>query len=92
MIYIFMILALVMLYMVVRIARDIFRSYQCVDERTLRQFLYGRLSRDSERYRNVVAHLGQCHRCQELLRELQRGKRLEDHLVDGRRGGEGVRG
>ncbi len=80
--YIFLSLALLMVYMIYRIARDIFRSYQCVDDRILRDFLYGRLDKGSERYKNVVRHLGQCEKCQDALRDLQRGKQLEDHLVE----------
>ena len=81
--YLILIIALAFSYMIFKIGRDIYRSYQCVDETTLRDFLYGRLPGNSDTYRHVVNHLGQCEECQESLREIQRGKRLEDHLVDG---------
>lgn len=80
--YILLSLLLGLAYLIYRIGRDIFKSYQCLDEATLRQFLYGRIPRGSETHRHVIAHLAQCEKCQELLREIQRGKRLEDHLVD----------
>lgn len=71
-----------MAYLLFYIGRNIYKSYQCVEEHTLKDFLYGRLRRGSEDYQHVVNHLGQCETCQEKLREIQRGKRLEDHLVD----------
>lgn len=80
--YLLLAMALGLAFTVFKIGKDIYRSYQCVEERTLRDFLYGRLRRDGEAYRHVVSHLGQCEECQEKLREIQRGKRLEDHLVD----------
>lgn len=80
--YIIIALSLGLAFLIYRIAKDIYQTYQCVDERTLRDFMYGRLSRGSDKYRQVVNHLGKCEECQEKLREIQRGKRLEDHLVD----------
>ena len=80
--YIILAVALALGYQIYRIGRDIYKSYQCLEERTLTDFMYGRIRRDSDRYRHVVSHLAQCEECQETLREIQRGKRLEDHLVD----------
>jgi hypothetical protein len=75
-------IALLLAYLVFRIGRDLFRSYQCLDEQVLREFLYRRLPRDSAEYRHVIQHLSRCETCQERLRDVQRGKRLEDHLID----------
>lgn len=80
--YIILAVALALGYQIYRIGRDIYKSYQCLEEHTLKNFMYGRIRRDSEQYRHVVSHLAQCEECQEKLREIQRGKRLEDHLVD----------
>jgi len=82
--YFILAVAVALFYQIYRIGRDIYRSYQCVDEATLRSFLYGRLDQDGSAYRHVVSHLSQCEECKEHLREIQRGKgkQLEDHLVE----------
>lgn len=67
---------------VYRLARDVFYSYQCLDESVLRDFQYRRLKKDHEAYRHVVSHLDRCETCQEKLRDIQRGKQIEDHLID----------
>ena len=82
--YLILAVAVALAYQIFRIGRDVYRSYQCVDESTLRSFQYGRLDENGSTYRHVVNHLSQCEECQETLREIQRGKgkRLEDHLVE----------
>ncbi len=80
--YIILTLIIGFAFLIYRIVKDVYQSYQCVDERTLKDFMYGRLQRESDKYRQVVNHLGRCEECQEKLRDIQRGKPIEDHLVD----------
>lgn len=77
------ILILATAYGFFRIGRQIYRTYRCVDEATIRAFWSGRLKKnDPDTYREVVTHLGHCDKCQALLEEIRKGKPLEDHLID----------
>ncbi|MDX1667228.1 MAG: hypothetical protein R3350_08360 [Saprospiraceae bacterium] len=76
-----LILGISLLYLFYRMGRDIYRQYQCVDYKTLRDFLYRKLEDETKR-RQVVRHLGHCEECREKLREIQRGKPIEDHLIE----------
>lgn len=63
-----------------RIGKQIIRTYQHIDEDTMRAFWRNRL-KDNEK-RRVVTHLGHCEECRELFDRVRKGKPLEDHLVD----------
>ena len=82
MIWILYILIFSVALVIWRLIKQIYRNYQCVDEETLRDYLYGKLRRDPNHHRQVTSHLGLCEKCQEKLFEIQKGKPLEDHLVD----------
>jgi len=77
------ILLLVTGFGIFRIGRQIYLTYRCVDESTIRAFWNGRLKKnDPEAYSQIVTHLGHCDKCQALLEEIRNGKPIEDHLVD----------
>ncbi len=82
MIYIFAALASLFALLAWRIARQIWYTYQCPGEEALRQFWFARMDKESEEYRNLIAHLGHCENCREELHRIQRGKPLEDHLLE----------
>lgn len=70
------------LILVYRIVREIWYTQTCVEDHTLRDFMYGRTKRRPELHRRIAGHLSQCETCRERLRHIQRGKPLEDHLVE----------
>lgn len=69
-------------YLLWRIGKQIMRTYQHVDEDTLRDFWKGKLKRNEEDQRRVITHLGYCEECRELFDKIRTGKPLEDHLVE----------
>lgn len=83
--YLFIALFASFLIIFFRIGRKIYFRYQCVSEQQLRDFYYGKLKRNEDQQRQVISHLGQCEKCQNLLHQIQKGKPLEDHLVNGQR-------
>lgn len=80
--YLFIALIVSFLIIFFRIGRQIYFRYQCVTEKQLRAFYYGKLKKDEEQQRQVISHLGQCEKCQDLLHQIQKGKSIEDHLVE----------
>ncbi len=80
--YLFAGLAALMAFTVLRIGKQIWHTYQCPEEGALHDFWYGRMDKKSQRYRNLITHLGHCEQCREELHRIQKGKPLEDHLVD----------
>jgi hypothetical protein len=80
--YLFAALAALLFLIVLRIGKEIFLSYQCPDEQSLKDFWNGRLRKGDSEYRRVVTHLGVCEKCRDKLDQIQKGKPLEDHLVD----------
>lgn len=80
--YLFLALIISFLIIFFRIGRQIYFRYQCVTEQQLRDFYYGKLKKDDEQQRQVISHLGQCEKCRDLLHQIQKGKPIEDHLVD----------
>lgn len=62
--------------------REFFYLNRCLDEKTLHDYQYGRIKKDHPKYQHIITHLSQCERCQDLLGDLQRGRPIEDHLVD----------
>ena len=82
MLYLFIALAISFFILFLRIGREIYNTYRCVDEKTLRDFVYGRLKKYESKHRTVISHLGQCEKCQEKLFRIQHGKPLEDHFIE----------
>ena len=80
--YLFAGLAALLAYVLLRIGRQIWHTYQCPGEHALRDFWYGRMEKQSPEYRNLITHLGYCEKCRDELFRIQKGKPLEDHLVD----------
>lgn len=80
--YLFIALIISFLIIFFRMGKQIYFNYQCLSEKQLRNFYYGKLKKDEVQQRQVVTHLGQCEKCQKLLEQIQKGKPLEDHLVD----------
>lgn len=82
MVYLFGALAISFFILFLRIGREIYYTYRCPEERTLRDFVYGRLKKYEQKNRMVISHLGQCKKCQERLFKIQHGNPLEDHLIE----------
>ena len=81
-------LSVLLVFLVFRISRQIYQTYRCLDEGTLRDFWFGRLNNRAEEKRRVISHLGHCEQCREKLYRIQKGISIEDHLVDDRNGKE----
>lgn len=79
---IYYILGLSFLWFLFRISKQIYRTYSCIDEKTIYDFWYGRLDKGSQKHRSVISHLGHCEKCRTALDEIRKGKPLEDHLID----------
>ncbi|MEM9917008.1 MAG: hypothetical protein AAF990_02865 [Bacteroidota bacterium] len=81
----FLLCLLAMSVMVFQRVRVIFRQYKCPGEETIRDYFYGKLKkRDPEKYELVVAHLGICEDCQNLLHSIENSDNvdIDRHLID----------
>ncbi len=69
-------------YLGYRIYRQIGSTYRHVDYETMELFWLNRLKRDHpQEHERVVAHLGVCEKCRELLDEVSREGRPEQKLI-----------
>ncbi len=64
---VFTILALVAFWAAVSIFFQIVRSRQCLDDKTIRDYLSGKYQQGSEDSRRVTMHLGNCQKCRDRL-------------------------
>lgn len=65
-----------------RIGKQIYDTYQHIDEANLRDFWRQKLTKDDPEHRRIITHLGHCEQCRDLFDQIRKGKPLEDHLVD----------
>jgi hypothetical protein len=62
-------------YIIWRISRRIWWTYQHVDEETMRYFWTQRLKSESpDEYQRVIDHLGVCSHCRQLLDDIKNEK------------------
>ncbi len=76
----FTILAIALLFVVLRILARIMAERKCIEDNDIRRYMTNRLP---ERARNrMIAHLGICEKCQQKLQDYNFGNEIEDHLID----------
>lgn len=73
-------------FIIWRIGRQIWSTYQHVDEETLSDFWVGRLQRENrEEYKRVQSHLTHCEQCRDALDHIRQTERREEEKIITRR-------
>jgi hypothetical protein len=66
----FLLLLVIMAYAIFRMIVSIITTRrQCLDDKTLRDYLTGSMGAGSEERRRVIRHLGSCEKCQKRMTE-----------------------
>ena len=81
------IIALALLFVVVRKIIAIRKAYQCVSDQVIRDYFDGRLKkRNKQMYEQAITHFGVCEKCQNKLESLVNEEpgqgEIESHLVE----------
>jgi len=76
-----LIMALILLYVIWQIGRQLYLKTKCVDDEDIYLFVKGKMDRQSGQYKRIAEHLLTCEKCRDQMRMIQFGKDLDEHLV-----------
>ena len=75
-------LLFLMVVAVLKITIDIIKRYRCISEEKLYELYEGKIGIHSQEHIFISGHLGICSKCRKKLEQIQRGRSLEEHLID----------
>ena len=76
------ILLLFSFFAVLGVLRQIWAQQQHLTDKDIKDLVQLKLRDREEAYHRIVSHLGICDKCQKKLEEFNKGKEIEEHLVD----------
>ena len=69
-------------YVVLQKVGIIYNQSKCIEPKRVYDYVEGKINKNSPEHDRIIAHLGICEKCRQLVDDFFTGKTLEDHLID----------